>query len=469
MAFFLYFYHLSAVGMLGPDEPRYASIAREMARSGDWITPRLWGEPWFEKSPLLYWMTGPAFRLGLSPDLAARLPISLAAIAFLVFYWWILNREFGCRAAWFSTLILGTCVAWLGFSQVSVTDLPLTATYASAMLLALPWIANGDQRRLPLVAALLGVAVLAKYLVAMVLALPLALRYRSLRDLLRPRVVLPFLVIPLPWYLLCYLRNGRQFLEVAWLHQVGRVTSDALMHGQPWWFYAPRFVALLLPWAPLLLLLISSRAAYRDPRRRFLAVWLVFGLVFFSLATNKLPGYVLPLLPAAAALMGIALDEAADARWLLAACALLLVAFPVAAPIFPSAVANGLSRAPAIVFRWSWILPVGAAAFVWMLDAQGRRLAAVLSVAVGAAIGVVYLKTATVAELNRVASARNLWQEIQGRTEQVCVDSIHRDWRYGLNFYSVTPLPDCSAEPRPLRVVQAWGEPPRLTGSRAAL
>src|ERR1041384_2327330 len=155
LAWLIYF-PLNSVGLVGPDEPRYASIAREMARSGDWITPRLWGEPWFEKSPLLYWMTGPAFRLGLSPDLAARLPISLAAVAFLVFYWWILNREFGCRAAWFSTLILGTSVGWVFFSQVGVPDLLLSATFSAAMLLALPWIERGETRFLPYAAALLG-------------------------------------------------------------------------------------------------------------------------------------------------------------------------------------------------------------------------------------------------------------------------------------------------------------------------
>src|SRR6266567_3403042 len=84
LAYLLYFFRLDAVGMLGPDEPRYASIAREMARSGDWITPRLWGSPWFEKPPLLYWMSGTAFRLGLGPDLAPRAPVALLATAFLI-------------------------------------------------------------------------------------------------------------------------------------------------------------------------------------------------------------------------------------------------------------------------------------------------------------------------------------------------------------------------------------------------
>src|SRR5580693_4073883 len=86
LAYFLYFFGLSAAGMVGPDEPRYASIGRAMAQSGDWITPRLWGQPWFEKPALLYWMIAAGFKLGLGPDLAARLPLALLTVAFLLAY-----------------------------------------------------------------------------------------------------------------------------------------------------------------------------------------------------------------------------------------------------------------------------------------------------------------------------------------------------------------------------------------------
>src|ERR1039457_1822632 len=127
---------MAKVGLIRPDEPRYASIARSMAASGDWVTPGLSGQPWFEKPALLYWMEGAAFRAGLGPEVAPRLPVALAACAFLAFYWWILKREFGCLPASFATAILGTSAGWIVCSQVGVPDLPLTATYSAAMLLA---------------------------------------------------------------------------------------------------------------------------------------------------------------------------------------------------------------------------------------------------------------------------------------------------------------------------------------------
>jgi 4-amino-4-deoxy-L-arabinose transferase-like glycosyltransferase len=468
LAYFLYAYDLGNLGLFGPDEPRYASISREMARSGDWVTPRLavepWfdaARPWFEKPVLLYWMQAAAFRLGLGPDTAPRLPVILLSVVFLGFYWWVLNREFGCRAALLATLILGSTVAWTGFSQVGVTDLPLTVTFAAAMLLALPWIGKGDTRFLPAASALLGFAVLAKYLLPLVLAAPLALRARNLKDLVRPRVILPFLVVALPWYLMVYLRNGLPFLQVFWDQQFGRMISGALQHAQPWWFYPPRLLALVLPWLPLLPLL-GRRKMYRDRRKLFLLLWLLFGLVFFSLSVNKLPSYMLPLLPALAAVLGIALDELADARVWLASCALLLVIFPIAAPVFPAAVANQWAQAAPIAFHWTWLLPAGVAAAVWTLEARGRRAAAVFCVAAGAAAGLVYLKSGSTEALNRMASARTLWQEVAGRREEVCVAGIHRNIRYGLNYYSVIPLPDCSRQERPLAVVQDAGSPPRI-------
>jgi 4-amino-4-deoxy-L-arabinose transferase-like glycosyltransferase len=470
MAYLLYLYDLGAAGLIGPDEPRYASIGRAMAASGDWITPRLWGQPWFEKPALLYWMTGAAFRLGLGPDLAPRLPVALLSLGFLAFYWWILNREFGCRAAWISTLVLGTSAWWIGMSEAGVTDLPLAATFSAAMLLALPWVAKRDGRFLPAASALLGLAVLAKGLLPLVLAAPLlwwarpAPRWR-LPDLLRPRVVAPFLVVALPWYLLCYLRNGSAFLlDFFSKHQFGRFSSGALMHVQPWWFYLPVLLAALLPWSPLLPLL-GHWAAYRDPRRLFLLLLVLFGLIFFSAATNKLPGYLLPLLPAAAALVGIALDEAADARRWLAACALLLAAFPVAAQVLPAALAGGLSHAPLPAFHWTWLLPLAVAALAWALEGRGRRVAAVASLAIGVTAGTVYLKYTVAPQLDRRASARALWQEVAGHVDQVCSGEIGRDWRYGLNYYSVTPIPDCSTKPRPMRILQAPGELPKVVNA----
>jgi 4-amino-4-deoxy-L-arabinose transferase-like glycosyltransferase len=492
----VYFYRLDAAGVLGPDEPRYASIGREMARSGDWITPRLWGHVWFEKPALLYWMIGAAFRLGLGPDLAPRLPVALFSAAFLVFFWWRLRREFGDTVAWMAALILATSAEWIGFSQIGATDLPMAAAFTAALLLALPWVARGETRGLTATGAFLGVAVLAKGLVPLALAAPLvwpAWKYRHLRCVL-PRLVLPLIAVCLPWYGLCYLRNGPAFLTDFFLkHHLERFASGALQHGEPWWFYLPVLAGALLPWTPLVFSALR-RGFYRDPRRLFLLLIVAWGALLFSVSVNKLPGYVLPLIPACIVLMALGVEEPVRAKesspgrepwetdppakprngaeespaWkrripaLLALCALLLVLFPIAGSVLPAALLAGLSRAPWPTFHWIWLVPLPLAAGSWMFGRRGRHLAAVALVACGAVLGVLYLKEGVMPEVDRVASARTLWRQLSPQSNRVCVGPIHRNWRYGLNYYSVVPLPDCPAADRPVHVFQTPGHAPEV-------
>lgn len=468
LLYLLYFFGLTNAGLVGPDEPRYAAIARQMGQSGDWVTPRLWGEPWFEKPVLLYWMEGAAFRLGLSEDLAPRLPVALCSVAFLIFFFWILRREFGDPAAGFSTAILATSAGWLGLSHIGITDLPMSAAFAAAMLLALGWIERGEPGRLPVCAALLGAAVLAKGFLPLVLALPLLwMGRRRWRDWFRPQVAGAFALIALPWYVLCFLRNGWPFVQkFFWEHQVERFSTAALAHGQPFWFFLPVIVAALFPWIPSLALL-GRRSLYSDSRRRFLWLWVVFGLVFFSAARNKLPSYVLPLLPALAALTGIALAECKRPRWVLTATAALLVFLGPIAAILPDALAAGISRSTVPPFDWTWLLPMLAAVAVWSLDAAGQRSAAVVLLAAAITAGVVAIEVRTLPEVDRLASARPLWRAIAPIHERVCIARLHRSLRYGLNYYSLAPLPDCRTEPREVEITQEPGAAPRLVNAMA--
>jgi len=479
-----YFYRLDAAGVLGPDEPRYAAIGREMARSGDWITPRLWGRPWFEKPALLYWMIGAAFRLGLAPDLAPRLPVALCSVAFLALFWWTLRREFGRRTAWLAALILATSAQWIGFSQVGVTDLPMAAAFTAAMLFALPWVARGETRGLAAAGALLGVAVLAKGLVPLALCAPLvwpAWKHRASLPRAVPRLAVPLLAVGLPWYGLCYLRNGSPFLADLIVKQhFSRFASEALQHQEPWWFYLPVLAGALLPWTPLVFA-AARRGAYRDPRRAFLLLVVLWGLLLFSASVNKLPGYLLPF----ALLMALGVEEAAQRGGrsdaapagpaqagpgppaalsllpLVALSALLLVAFPIAGRMLPHVLLAGLSRTPFPPFHWIWLLPLPWAAVSCSL-ARRHRLAAVALIAAGAALGVLYLKTEVMPEVDRVASARWVWRQVAAAADRTCVSAVSRSWRYGLNYYSVTPLPPCPAAGRTVQILQVPGRPPTV-------
>src|SRR5215467_11551716 len=115
------FSQLGVVGLVGPDEPRYAWIARDMAETGDWVTPRLYGKPWFEKPILYYWMAAAAFRLFGVGEAAARFPSAASALLATLALAWLAGRLYGAETARWLLLLLPTTVGMIGFSHAAST------------------------------------------------------------------------------------------------------------------------------------------------------------------------------------------------------------------------------------------------------------------------------------------------------------------------------------------------------------
>ncbi len=440
----LYVLHLGGVGFLSTDEPRYASIGREMAQSGDWVTPHLNGVPWFEKSPLVYWMTAAANRAGLRDEWAARLPVALMSVAFLAFFFITLRREFSTHVATIATAILSTSAGWLVYSSVEVMDVPMTTALGAALLIT---VFDTRPRRGWLAGAMLGLAILAKGFAPLAFFGPVWLFARGKRVASLAGAV----VVAAPWYLLCWFRNGSVFWnEFFWKHHVARfVSADSVQHGQPYWYYLPVVLGLLFPWTPLVALL-ARKETYADVRVRFVLLWMAVPLVFFTVAQNKLAGYVLPVLPALAIVLAVGLDQIGKTKagttapaWWLAGCAALMFFLPGIAAALPELINLGVRKA-----HWTFGpggLPfVLAAAGVWWLAFRGHALTATLAAALTVAIGVGYLKVRTFPVLDQRVSARGFWRAHQFEVSHACLDySVGRAWEYGLNYYAGQALPRC--------------------------
>jgi 4-amino-4-deoxy-L-arabinose transferase-like glycosyltransferase len=402
-----------------------------MAESGDWITPRLYGEPWLEKPPLLYWLIAAGWKLGLRDEWAARLPVALSALAFLALFWWCLRRELGAEIATASTGILATCGGWLLYSHVAVTDIPLAATFGAAMLFAWrgwpKWTGVG-----------LGLAVLAKALVPLGLALPLLWWFRDRwRTLLIPVMLL--LAVAGPWYAICGAFHGRQLLdELIVRHHFARVfnAQAAVLHPQPFWFYVPVLVALMLPWTPLALA-AHPRRLWADQRTRFFVVWLGWGLLLFSLSSGKLPGYLLPLLPAASALLGISIVESEHPRrWLASVVAVAGALYGAPSEGLLEYIVKGPETLPFTSLAW-----LGLAAGVLVGWWAGRGFLPAFAV-VALLMGGLRHWAAGIAE-------RQTARPFAAMAGQICADpDLHRAWRYGLSYYARSPLPECKTERR---------------------
>ncbi len=449
----LYFYDLDGVGVISPDEPRYLAIGRAMWKTGDFVTPRLWGTPWFEKPPLLYWLASLGTGLHLGPELCGRLPVALLSLSFVVVMFLLLRREFGSEAAAISSVLLATSAGWLAYSSLALTDLPVAVFFSLAVLLALPLTRTQPSESQPQairflsIGVCIGLATLAKGLVPLALAIPF---FWFLRHWWRTwwLAIAAGTAIALPWYLRVYLEYGRPFLvEFFWKHHVERLYSASLQHVQPWWYYLPVLLAALFPWTPLFGLLFSRHNAL-DERRRFLGSCVIFGVLLFSCSLNKLPGYLLPLLPSAFALLGSSIEWsrlAQSFRWWLLPSAVLIGLLPLIARAFPEAleagrliIPHGLRVGPTEFFYVA--APVAAVLLA-------RRSWAGILLVLCLVAGGLYLKIVSFPVLDRFVSARGTWREIRNTPGTICNDWLGRDWAFGLALYRGEPYPECGTDP----------------------
>jgi 4-amino-4-deoxy-L-arabinose transferase-like glycosyltransferase len=463
VAGWVYLFALGDTGLLGPDEPRYAFIGREMAESGDWITPRLWGKEWFEKPALLYWLIGLGHRAGLKAEWAARAPVALLSLAFLCLYYMLLKRLGGGGVARAGLLLLTTSAGWIAFSQVAATDLPLAATFGAGTLLLLV-MSKEEGWTWPLLSGVcFGLALLAKGLVPAVLALPLAWRLR--KDWRKLLVVgVAAVAVASTWYGPMFYLHGRDFFNDFFLkHHFGRFASEELQHVQPFWFYVPVLAGWLYPWPLLALTAWRSKPSRASEWARTLTWTVGFGLVFFSISTNKLPGYVLPLLPLLCAATAERASQAEELKRGLFWTGFSLFLIPVAATILPEALLHGITKASWDGVPWEYpAIGLCAGAMAWWLERQRYRLAALGLLSSAVLAGMVYVKLSAFPVLDRVVSARWLAVQIAAAKEPACVEQVHRSVEYGLRYYVRPALPECTSKPCPLRVSQERGSLPAL-------
>jgi 4-amino-4-deoxy-L-arabinose transferase-like glycosyltransferase len=480
------FSHLGALGLVGPDEPRYAWIARAMAQTGDWVTPRLYGSPWFEKPILYYWAAALGFALHLPAEWAARLPSAIAALAAALAIGW-LGKKFYASAtenhrdnsnsapnpALLAPIIFSASVAAVGFARAATPDMLFSASIALAMAAAanslhhagaLRALSTADEKlsvgSLVFFGAFLGLAVLAKGPAAMILAAGAigiwALATSHLRAALRlahPIAITAFCVVALPWYLLCARRNP-DFLHIfLFQHNLERYLTPVFQHVQPFWFFIPIALLAVLPWTPFLLSTtleggrIMRANTWKSSPGFFFACWALFPILFFSFSQSKLPSYILPAIPPLALLLAVSASRSsARSRSLLlvisSAIAITWLVLGVAAwEYFAADPRSGV--ASKLVFAVALIAAVLSLTF-----GLKRKLAGLLLTSAWAvAISVELAGFALLPAIDPSISARDRATMISGQPEtNFYIFHLQRSWNYGLAFYAGRPLEEWSPE-----------------------
>jgi 4-amino-4-deoxy-L-arabinose transferase-like glycosyltransferase len=311
-----------------PDEGRYAGVAWEMIRSGDWLTPTLNGLPFFHKPPLFYWLTALSIKAFGLTLWAARLASVLGALAGAMALYMLARRWAGPRLATWSTLVLVTQPFWFGGAQYANLDMLVAGCISAAIALA-AHAALAREAGAPFRAALYGayafagLGLLAKGLIGLVLPgavvvvwLLLGGRWRALLGLLSLPGLAVLAAVAAPWFVAMQ-RLYPDFFHYFFVYQhFQRFTQTGFNNMHAWWYYLPLIVGLSLPWVPAWAIVKCwprkqpDAAAAPDQGRALrllMWVWMAVIILFFSIPASKLPGYVLPALPPLAWLVADAL------------------------------------------------------------------------------------------------------------------------------------------------------------------
>lgn len=394
--------------LANPDEGRYSEISREMAASGDWVTPRLNGIKYFEKPPLQYWATAIAFKLFGENEYAARLYIGLAGLATILIAALAALRIYGVEHAVATALVLVSSPYFMALGGIVTLDMGLTlwttATFCALILAEHARAREREHRRWMLAAwAAMALAVLSKGLVGIVF--PAALLFwhclltRDLSILKRLewlRGMAVFVVIAVPWFVAVSMANP-EFARFFFVHEhFERFLTHEHRRVQAWWFFIPIVVLGFLPWMFALPSAIarawrSEKEAAFQPYRLAL-VWSALILVFFSASGSKLPAYVLPLFPALALVLGGYLAET-PARRLAIWSALMLpvgLAMAWAAYRYPQGANDAWTRALYVAAQ-PWAAAAAAVLIATSIVAtllllRGRRWAALIGVALASVL-----------------------------------------------------------------------------------
>lgn len=475
------FGNLGALGLVGPDEPRYVWIARAMAETGDWVTPRLFGQPWFEKPILYYWAAAVGFRMHLPAEWAARLPSAFAALTAAFAIGWVARRFYRrdvnslSSPILFAPLLFCTSIAAIGFSRSASPDMLFTASITLAMASAAEVLRRGRALRsleesrqpdlvpLALFGLFLAAGVLAKGPAAVLLAGGAVFlwmigtgKWRVAIRLAHPISIVICLVVALPWYVVCAWRNP-DFLHVfIFQHNFERYLTPMFQHRQPFWFFGPIVLLALLPWTVLLWPTLEEgvrlwrEKVWRASPGFFFACWAIFPVVFFSFSQSKLPGYVLPSIPPLALICSVAgvraWDEArAGSRFVFAGIGATWLVIGIAgfAVMRSSRLAGSIPLAMGIT-----AVVLGALAGVTLVTLSFARKA---RVAIGLTIlfvcaAVLFVNYAVLPAVDPMFSARAHAEFMRNdqHPDRIFTYQLARSWNWELAFYFRRELPEWS-------------------------
>jgi len=426
----------------------------------DWITPTLGGQPWLEKPPLYYWQAMIAYAVFGVNDWAARLPSAFDATLMVIAVYLFLRR-FRQGSELDGALMAASAAGVIGFARAASTDMPLAAMFTLALLAWYAWYESYRQIYLAACYAFLALGTLAKgpvafFLAAVIIGIFIVAKgeWTLLSRTLWIPGILIFVVLAAPWFVAAQVKNPDFFRIFVLQHNLERFGSNLYHHREPFWYYIPVTLLGLIPWTVFTLaaLVETIRAWWSEKREMlrsesalevFLTIWLIVPVVFFSISQSKLPGYILPALPAGTLLLAQygrrhMTDSERPSRPIT-----ILHGVVAGAPIVPALMIQYIvlqhrltwGRAAAISYLFGAVLAIGVVVTLRLRSGPGILRFVTLVPVVLAVAALLRLGSPA---LDSTLSARPLAQEIS-RLEikhmPLAVFHTSREIEFGLAFY----------------------------------
>ena len=319
----LWFGTLNYRHLIPSDEGRYAEMAREMLVTGDWVTPRYNGYQYFEKPPLQVWATAVTFQVFGIGDWQARLWTALTGFLTILAIGFTGARIYNARVGWLAAVVLASSPMWVISGHFNSLDMGLSAFLVAALcsLLLAQTSHNKSSGRNWMWSCwfFMALATLSKGLIGVAIPAMVFIVYSVSADdwkiWARLRLFsgsILFLIVTAPWFVLVSIRNP-VFLEFFFIHEhLQRFTQDAHSRTGPLYYFIPLLLIGLLPW--VLQLPGALIQGWNERKPSFSSTWLlvcwsVVIFAFFSVSQSKLPGYIIPIFPALALLIGKRLER----------------------------------------------------------------------------------------------------------------------------------------------------------------
>lgn len=340
--FLLYGLFLNAIPFFDPDEPVYGETAKEMLLYHDWLSPRIFGDVWFDKPPFFYWMSAISLSIFGNQTWAARLPSVLAGTLLSVYIYLSSRKFFTEKEAWISGFICASFLEVVLLSRAAVTDMFLTLFLTIALMSFLnknyiiAYIACGLAflTKGPIGFAFPGIIVL------LWMILTHKFNWKNLMSLHWTWGIPLACLIGLPWYIYMGSLYGNDFINTfLGYHNVTRFISPEHAGQNHFWLYIPILLLGCFPWTGLVISSFSRVKAWKkDPRLAYFMVWAAFIFLFFTFSSTQLWSYILPIYPPLALLAAHHLAELEEGKSphevLFVLCQLFFVIIPAAGLCF---------------------------------------------------------------------------------------------------------------------------------------